>query len=231
MSRVLVLQIRWFVWTCLFLALMSILRLLMVGIYWNQINQDQSISVIFKIFFQGFRFDLLVWGFFWIPIFFVIWISYWIFANHKKYLTYLAELGRIYFSVLSALLAMIYFLDYFHFERNLDRITYFDWRLQGFVASFSWSAVFFVTLLFGGLLAIEYIMLLKGRPFFRNFELKINNWSRGKKIGVIFLQFLMIALAARGTVTAHHLNIEHSFISNNSTTNELVLNPVWNWDK
>ena len=39
------------------------------------------------------------------------------------------------------------------------------------------------------------------------------------------------AFCARGTVTKNHLEWQHSQISNSSLLNELVLNPVWTFDK
>lgn len=46
-----------------------------------------------------------------------------------------------------------------------------------------------------------------------------------------FVPLLIAALAARGTVTANHLEYTHAQISKHSLVNELVLNPVWTFDK
>jgi hypothetical protein len=45
------------------------------------------------------------------------------------------------------------------------------------------------------------------------------------------LPLLLIVLAARGTVEAHHLALEHSEVSNNKALNEMGLNAVWCFDK
>lgn len=42
---------------------------------------------------------------------------------------------------------------------------------------------------------------------------------------------LVVALMARGTIGAHHLEKAHSEISDNLHLNQLVLNPVWAFDK
>ncbi len=62
------------------------------------------------------------------------------------------------------------------------------------------------------------------------------NFSTVTPYGFQFLFYLLIPLLigaffARGTLTNHHLEIKHSQISNNSLMNELVLNPLWTFDK
>lgn len=47
----------------------------------------------------------------------------------------------------------------------------------------------------------------------------------------LLVPVIIAAFFARGTVTNHHLEFQHSQISNNSLLNELVLNPVWTFDK
>jgi hypothetical protein len=42
---------------------------------------------------------------------------------------------------------------------------------------------------------------------------------------------LLAGLAARGTVTPHHLEKQHSLVSSNPALNQLVLNAVWSFDK
>ncbi|MNT91983.1 hypothetical protein D3C72_2331740 [compost metagenome] len=47
----------------------------------------------------------------------------------------------------------------------------------------------------------------------------------------LIFPFVLIVLAARGTVEAHHLGMEHSVVSSVSSINEMALNPLWCFDK
>lgn len=47
----------------------------------------------------------------------------------------------------------------------------------------------------------------------------------------VFVPILLTSLAARGTVTPHHLDQRHSEISENRVLNSWVLNSVWAFDK
>ncbi|MFN7903915.1 MAG: hypothetical protein ACK5P5_01910 [Pseudobdellovibrionaceae bacterium] len=47
----------------------------------------------------------------------------------------------------------------------------------------------------------------------------------------LLIPLIIAALFARGTVTNHHLGLQHSVISSHTLMNELVLNPVWTFDK
>lgn len=53
----------------------------------------------------------------------------------------------------------------------------------------------------------------------------------GQFLFFLLAPLLLVALVARGTLTPHHLGYEHSLISEHSLLNELVLNPVWTFDK
>lgn len=47
----------------------------------------------------------------------------------------------------------------------------------------------------------------------------------------ILVPLLTVAFFARGTLSAHHLELQHSEISELPVINELVLNPLWTMDK
>ena len=76
------------------------------------------------------------------------------------------------------------------------------------------------------------LMMVKG--------LKFGEWKdefsprKGGKVEIvlrILLPFILVFLAARGTVEPHHLALEHSEVSSNTSINEMALNAVWCFDK
>ena len=58
-----------------------------------------------------------------------------------------------------------------------------------------------------------------------------NPAKKGEMALRILLPLILIVLAARGTVTPHHLALEHSEVSNSKELNEMALNAVWCFDK
>lgn len=221
-------------WTIKVVALMSLQRIMMVGFFTDSTYHQLSLSnlsLFFDLLFQGFRFDLLVWGFFWIPIFVLFWPTFLLFSKSKFYVRWAFEFIRFYFGLIVSFVAVLSILDFDFFSRNLERITYFDWRLQG--TNISWNQPM---LSFGAFTVIGYLAILFLVFFFevdksKAKQSKISSFFERRMYLFCLLQFLLIALAARGTLTPHHLNIEHSLVSADPVLNELVLNSVWNWDK
>jgi hypothetical protein len=93
----------------------------------------------------------------------------------------------------------------------------------------------------GLLLLIGIVLLTSGmKVIWRSRYLKPNGFfmkeaGRGPAPLLIFLRYvipvLLVAGAARGTWTAHHLEKADSEISAWENVNELALNAVWAWDK
>ncbi|MBC7372131.1 MAG: hypothetical protein H7326_11225, partial [Bdellovibrionaceae bacterium] len=56
------------------------------------------------------------------------------------------------------------------------------------------------------------------------------NLARDVFMGLI-LPIFIVALATRGTITAHHLGFEHAEVSQIQGLNQLALSPLWAFDK
>jgi hypothetical protein len=211
--------------TLLILVWMSGLRLLLyLSIFHSQLTDFSDVPAAF---FAGFRFDLLVLGFFWIPVIAFTWLSTLVMAPLK-----LLWWWKIYFVLVVLVILGLSWLDFFWTVVMGTRINseFFlvDWKQildQGWDrvgGVMSWG----VTLLMGlSALALSLIV----------FNLKIKKalrlFSATRVVLGCFLSFLLVAFAARGTWTPHHLNIETAQVSGNLQINQIPLNAVWNLDK
>lgn len=215
--------------TVLILLWMSLLRLvLFVGVFSGQIGFHPDLTMAL---FTGVRFDALVLGFLWIPILVLTWI--WSsFSCPKK----LFRLWKFY--LIMAVLIIFYFswLDLFWTAAKNLRLNHEFFEASqriildsgGVVLGRARSIVFtgaMISSCLGILLSIHWL------PFPPE---KTGSSETGSPLK-IFLQAMVIlfcvALAARGTWTAHHLNVEHAEVSENTLVNQIPLNPIWNMDK
>ncbi len=194
--------------------------------------------------FAGFRFDLLILGFVWIPIVVGTWLCA-IWWNPRR----LALIWKLTFALLILAIFDLSWLDLFWTATHQSRINsqFFNSDLKTVVIE-GWLTL-------GSLRSLFYLVLLASSTFAMILSL---NWKeRWKVVGEkkaageraaeplrqrvesppakFFFQligsFLLVALAARGTWTAHHLNMEHSQVSEEPKINQLVLNPAWNITK
>ena len=213
---------------------MSLLRfLLFVALYQGHIGLHADLP---KAFFAGARFDLLILGFFWLPLVVITWLSAFAYDPRK-----LLKFYKLYFCGFILLQFDFAWWDLFWVAVHQSRLDH-----QFFTADFrslisEGVAVFGVTRAFVfpasmGLAAFGLILSI--------WWLKIPKISASEKgemraqpvfNSILAIQILgsllLVALAARGTWTAHHLNSEHAQISNNPLLNQLALNPIWNADK
>ncbi len=210
-------------WICVW---MSLLRVLFF--YFILAEQfDFSINLI-EAFFVGIRFDILVLGFFWIPVF-VLTLLWSLFQEAEKIFVPL----KIYWVLLVLLILDLSWVDLFWFASRGDRLNHELFQVNPWVAlstgwlilgaKVSWLVTIVMTV--SGLMLTVLIFKAKMQT------VALPSHSKLQITGKLFLVFLMIALAARGTWTPHHLNIEHAQVSDNSLINKIPLNPVWNLDK
>ncbi len=193
-------------------------------------------------FINGARFDLCVLGFLNLPVLFIVWIL----STDKvtNSTSKLVQLLRrwvlwIYFGVTTLIIHALGLFDLMFFTANRHRWTYYDWQDSGLsfvgeVAS-GWGGLF----TFGVIML--FIVLWLFRSIFTLYKVQLNSVSLGKlkanesKAALVATGFLLplfiTALAARGTWTAHHINIEHSEISGVQALNQMTLSPVWAFDK
>lgn len=215
--------------TFVILLWMSALRaLIFVGVYSNQIGWHSDLPAAF---FAGFRFDLLIMGFFWIPIVLITWAIA-MFASPRKLFSW----WRVYLAISVLFIFDLYWMDLLwtagknfrlnHEFMDASRQVAMDtgWTALGRSRAMVFTASMAVSSL--GLLFLIYWTPLK------EFKKKLS--SQALIVWAIFSVFA-VAFAARGTFTPHHLNIEHAQVSQDPEKgpliNQLPLNPVWNMDK
>jgi hypothetical protein len=211
--------------TLLVLIWMMVLRMLLVAtVYYPKLQSTENLNLAF---FTGFRFDLLVMGFFWIPIVVITWLST-LFMSPRK----LFFFWKLYFVIGILIIFDLYWMDLFwsavsNVRLNsdlfhVDTKVIFDegWKLIG--ATKSW-----VCTLGMGFSSLGLVLSLYGLHLQKNYNLP----SRGKLAAQVLLSLLLVAFAARGTWTPHHLNIEHAQVSSDPVMNQIPLNPLWNLDK
>lgn len=193
-------------------------------------------------FINGARFDLCVLGFFNIPVLFIVWgLSTDAVANSSnKVVQFLrAWILWIYIGVTTLIIHILGLFDMMFFAANTRRWTYFDWQEAGFgfigkVAT-SWGVLF----TFGVIML--FVLLWLFRCIFTLYKVRLDSVAlenlkyRESKLALIVLGALaplfITALAARGTWTPHHINIEHAQVSQIQALNQMTLSPVWAFDK
>ncbi|WP_413289732.1 hypothetical protein [Bdellovibrio sp. HCB337] len=193
-------------------------------------------------FVMGLRFDLCVLGFINIPLLFVTWAicSDYFVNSQNKFVQFFRKwsLG-IYLAITTFVIHLLGMLDLMYFAGNGRRWTYYDWQKSGldFVSQISekWGFVFTtgVVVLFIFLWAFRCMVQLY-RAELQKTPLQSERLAQSKVLLILLgvvLPFFVVALAARGTWTAHHINAEHAEVSQNPALNQLTLSPVWAFDK
>lgn len=193
-------------------------------------------------FVMGLRFDLCVLGFINIPVLLLTWvISTDSVANSSnKALRFFRQWSLvIYLGVTTFIIHLLGMLDLMYFASAGRRWTYYDWQGSGlsFISQVSgkWGFVFTtgVVVLFVFLWVFRCLMQLY-RVQLQKMPLQSERLAQSKALLILFgavLPFFIVALAARGTWTAHHINAEHAEVSQNPALNQMALSPVWAFDK
>lgn len=184
-------------------------------------------------FIAGVRFDILIFGFLFIPLYFLIMAQ----ALTQKWPRGMFSFYKIYFGLSWFLICVMTFMDFFHFTRHGRRLRFegymnwnFDTLMEQMKALQNNQTVIFcvITVL---LFSLGY-MLVQSLSFGEwKDEYSPQAGSRFEIVWRIVLPLILIALAARGTVEPHHLALEHSEVSSNTAVNEMALNAPWCFDK
>ncbi|WII72111.1 hypothetical protein QJS83_16740 [Bdellovibrio sp. 22V] len=218
------------------LAMIVFMSLFRLNLYFLSVfhaTPDADVVEIAHSFLAGFRFDLLIFGFLFIPLYFVLMIQ----AFTESWPKTLFVFYKGYFIVVWFLICVLNFVDFFHFSRYGVRMRFQDyigWNLDTLVEQAKllqpnqvWIFSIITVLLF----SLGYTLTK---------SLKFGEWKdeyspqKGSKLEValrVLLPLIVIILAARGTVEPHHLALEHSEVSNTKAINEMALNAVWCFDK
>lgn len=214
-------------WTraSLFMAIgLSAFRLVLFMVcYQHRVPMGQPVV---EAFLAGTRFDILVLGFFWIPVWFWAWglaaagKTDWIFQPMRFY--WCMSWTLFFFYQVSDLFVTAPTGIRMNAESSRGDIARIF--IEGTHAMTGWRTTFALIALFIVFVAVLRRMIaLKEIPLPAKFQGPI--WFK------MFFSLFVVALAARGTITAHHLNIEHAQVSNSQEINQISLNPIWNSDK
>ncbi len=199
---------------------------------------------IAESFINGVRFDLCVLGFINIPMLFFVWaisMDFTINTPNKVFQLLRKWTPWIYLIVTTLIIHILGLFDMMFFAANSQRWTYYDWRDSGLsflgrVANawggfftFGVIALFLMLWLFRGVLPLRKI-----QQELDTMPVKKANFRKSKAVLFLtgfLLPLLTVALAARGTWTAHHLNKEQAEVSQIQILNQMTLSPAWAFDK
>lgn len=211
--------------TILILIWMTGLRaLLYFFVFYWQIKFHSDLA---SAFWSGFRFDLLVLGFFWIPFVAFVWLLGLFGLARKLFL-----LWKVYFVFVIVTVASLSWLDLFWTASHNTRLNSEIFKSSvGETLNWGWFSL-------GGTPAIISTILILYSSYLLFVSVgKLQSPGSSPKVSKsqltfeVFISIILVAFAARGTWTPHHLNIEHSQVSSDPQVNQLPLNAPWNLDK
>lgn len=188
---------------------------------------------IFQSFLAGIRFDLLIFGFFMAPVYLLLMLQ----TFSEKWPRFMFGFYKAYFAVIWMAVCSLSFMDFFFFSRYGKRMRFADYT--------SWTPEqlmeqsqtlqpnqFWIFCVITVLLLCLGCMLVKSLRFGEwKDEYSPTLGTRFEVFWRISLPLILVVLAARGTVEAHHLELAHSEVSDNTVINEMALNAVWCFDK
>lgn len=188
---------------------------------------------VFNSFVMGLRFDLLIYGFILAPLYLLSLVPLFL----EKWPRIYFRGVRFYLSLTWLAVCVLTYLDFFHFSKYGKRMRFADYQSWNFeVFENYWNAL----PQYNGLIfsVISLLLLVLGLMVIKN--LRFEDWkslispqkSRKGEVALrLIVPLLVIFLAARGTVEAHHLELQHSQVSSFDAINEMTLNAVWCFDK
>lgn len=214
----------------LFMSLFR-LNLFFLNVYY--VLPDLNFGEIIQSFIAGIRFDILIFGFLFIPVYFLLIAQTFLEAWPKSSFF----LYKIYFGAAWVLICALTYLDFFYFVLHGRRMRFAEYSGWSFdVLIEQWKVLpLNQTLIFT---VISIVLLLLGHMLIKS--LNFGEWKdeysphpafRGEVFLRIIVPLVLIFLAARGNVMPHHLALEHSQVSNSKELNEMALNAVWCFDK
>lgn len=210
------------------LVFMSLMRFLF---YWNFSERFSDVSVLdlLRSFATGVRFDLLILGFLLIPVVISAPFAFW----RRRQWDWWMWMLTVYLCSAWFLIVGLSFVDFLYFSAQGQRLSLAAiseplgrevlWSAWERLGKGTWllnAGIFF----FIGVIGCgRFLEVLRG---FSPAEISVSAFWR-KWVICLFL----VVLAARGTVTAHHLEWRHARISDLRVLWELTINSPWAWDK
>ena len=195
-------------------------RLALLFIHGQSITYYQNLPLSTKItiFFQGMRFDLLVMGFFLLPVVLILELSsiLGVWSKIER------QWGKYWMAGCWTLWSVLSYLGGLEYVRSGRFWTIYDLQERHFPIFFSNTDIWLFTFVMVGI----WITGLMATA-----QVEVPEFLDGVKKEILLIPILVTALFARGTVTPHHLRREDSIITSYAPLNELVLNPAWVFDK
>lgn len=222
------------------LVMLSIFRLVLF-VANRTIFLESNIWEIFLAFFQGIRFDILVLGFIAMPL--VFWN-----ILHALQAPYIgnAKIFRTYLYLTWILICILNAVNFIFFNTNLQHFSlkhYSEWPFHMLLVESMDKSTLVLGLSCFAICLLKAIKIISKYSYNQNIQI-VENKKICQTLGFIqndnrkFFMLLrvlwptiLVALCARGTLRAHHLEKVDSEISANQALNELVLNPMWTLDK
>ncbi|MDG0817260.1 LTA synthase family protein [Bdellovibrio svalbardensis] len=188
---------------------------------------------IMQSFIAGLRFDILVFGFLFIPIYFLVLLQ----ATLEKWPPNFFFVYKTYFGLAWIAICSLTFVDFFFFAHHGKRMRFAEYSGWSPEVTFEQAQTLPINqwIVFT---VISIVLLVLGHMLIKS--LKFGEWKdeysphparRGEVLLRILIPLILIVLAARGSVMPHHLALEHSEVSNSKELNEMALNAVWCFDK
>jgi hypothetical protein len=173
---------------------------------------DLPYSAFSAIFFTGARFDLMVGCYLIMPLFAILCVGSWLIKKGHWTL----KTSRYYFGVTYFAVGLVTLLDFAHMQIFADRLNVTGLS-EGIL---HWS--------FRGLLNLRFILIALGLGVWtlgwcRRVTEQIPNYTWPLRVSTVLCTALFLALGARGTLMAHHLDLRHSVISSERILNVAVV--------
>lgn len=217
-------------------AMVIFMSLFRLNLYFLSVFSATPNAVFVEIgqsFLAGLRFDLLIFGFLMAPIYVLLMIQ----AISEKWPRGIFKFYKVYFALAWLLICVLTFIDFFYFAKFGERMRFKDyssWNISVLTEQMqsmpTYQIWFFSTITF--MLLCLGLMLTKALRFGEwKDEYSPQAGSKFEMAWRILVPLIVVFLAARGTIEAHHLALEHSEVSNMKPINEMALNAVWCFDK
>jgi hypothetical protein len=210
--------LHYFVWTLGIALNLSIIRVSQALFYGPR---GLSWSDIFYVHYMGFRFDLMIVGFWLSPVVIYLILTH-LFSNRGQIRP---QWTQWYLNLSWLFICLIYFKDYISYPFTQDRywkIDHFNHPLLNFQHGQQlawWSWVFILLICLG---------IYKGAHF--RFPIFVNRLQKASLLSVAFI-FIWTAFICRGTLTQHHLRRKDCQFSKSKYVEALCLNPIFTFAK
>jgi hypothetical protein len=215
------------------LVFMSLFRLNLYFLSVFHATPDADFTEVVHSFLAGLRFDTLIIGFALIPVVLLTTLQ----AFLESWPRTMFTIYRCYLGFAWIVICLMSFVDFYHFTNVGTRMRFADymgWNFDTLMEQAqkiqpNQSVIFAVITLL--LLALGLMLIVALRFGDWKDEYSPRKGSRFEILIRLILPFVLVVLAARGTIEPHHLALEHSIVSSVASINEMALTPLWCFDK